>query len=69
MFSCKYCEISKNTYFEEHLRLTASDTKIFSNHFETFQKSILHNCHKTELLLTLIWVGFLGVRQPPLHSV
>ena len=25
MFSCKYCEISKNTYFEEHLRTAASE--------------------------------------------
>ena len=24
MFSCKYCEILKNTYFEEHLPTTAS---------------------------------------------
>ena len=25
MFSCEYCEISKNTYFEEHLRMAASE--------------------------------------------
>ena len=25
MFSCEICEIFKNTYFEEHLRTTASD--------------------------------------------
>ena len=24
MFSCEYCEISKNIYFEEHLRTAAS---------------------------------------------
>ena len=24
VFSCKYCEIFKNTYFEEHLRTAAS---------------------------------------------
>ena len=24
LFSCEYCEIVKNTYFEEHLRTTAS---------------------------------------------
>ena len=24
MFSCEYCEIFKNTYFEEHLRTAAS---------------------------------------------
>ena len=25
MFSCKYYEILKNTYFEEHLQMVASD--------------------------------------------
>ena len=25
MFSCKICEVFKNTYFEEHLRTTASE--------------------------------------------
>ena len=25
MFSCKYCEISKKTYFEEHLRTPSSE--------------------------------------------
>ena len=24
VFSCKYCEIFKNTYLKEHLRITAS---------------------------------------------
>ena len=24
VFSCKFCEISKNTFFTEHLRTTAS---------------------------------------------
>ena len=24
MFSCEFCEISKNTFFTEHLRVTAS---------------------------------------------
>ena len=27
VFSCEYCKIFKNTYFEEHLRTTASVTK------------------------------------------
>ena len=26
LFSCEYCEILKNTYFEEHMRTTASAT-------------------------------------------
>ena len=25
MLSCEYCKISKNTYFEEHLRTAASE--------------------------------------------
>ena len=25
MFSCEFCEISKDTFFKEHLRPTASD--------------------------------------------
>ena len=32
MFSCEICEISKNTFFIEHLRVTASD---FKNRFYT----------------------------------
>ena len=27
VFSCKFCEISKNPFFTEHLRTTASETK------------------------------------------
>ena len=26
-FSCEFCEISKNTFFKEHLRTTASEVK------------------------------------------
>ena len=26
MFSCEFCEISKNTFFTEHLLMTASTT-------------------------------------------
>ena len=35
VFSCEFCEISKNTYFTEHLRTTASTFLTFSsgNHF------------------------------------
>ena len=31
MFSCEYSEISKNTYFEEHLRTAASEVTLGSN--------------------------------------
>ena len=29
MFSCEFCEISKNTFFTEHLRVTASVLFLF----------------------------------------
>ena len=29
VFSCEYCEIFKDTYFEEHLRTTASAETMF----------------------------------------
>ena len=29
VFSCKFCKISKNTFFVEHLRATASKMKLF----------------------------------------
>ena len=31
MFSCGYCEIFKNTYFEEHLRTAASEVNLGSD--------------------------------------
>ena len=31
MFSCEYCKISKNTYFEEHLRTAASEVTLGSD--------------------------------------
>ena len=31
MFSCEYCEISKNIYFEEHLRTAASEVTLGSD--------------------------------------
>ena len=31
MFSCEYWEISKNTYFEEHLRTAASEVSLGSH--------------------------------------
>ena len=38
MFSCKFCEISKNTFFTEHLRATASDS-----HSGSVRKESLRN--------------------------
>ena len=37
MFSCEICEIFKNTYFEEHLQLTASKHR--SSFLEVFWRS------------------------------
>ena len=31
MFSCEYYEVSKNTYFEEHLRTAASEVTLGSD--------------------------------------
>ena len=39
MFSCEYCEIFKNTYFEKHLRIAASEY-VFIVHFSK-HKSIM----------------------------
>ena len=33
VFSCEICEIFKNTYFEEHLRATASEMIIYHSFF------------------------------------
>ena len=30
VFSCEFCEISKNTFFTEHLRMTASEKNYFN---------------------------------------
>ena len=40
VFSSNYCEISKNTYFEEHLRTAAFESKIeFSQSMKTVQSA------------------------------
>ena len=36
MFSCRYCEIFKNTYFEEHLRTAASPLREENPHSPCF---------------------------------
>ena len=30
MFSCEFCKLSKNTFFREHLRATASVTQLLA---------------------------------------
>ena len=32
MFSCEYCKVFKNTYFEKHLQMAAS-ASVLSSHF------------------------------------
>ena len=45
MFACKTCEIFKNTYFEEHLRMAASTVR--SSRPEVFcKKGVLRNVTK-----------------------
>ena len=36
VFSCEYCKIFKNTYFEEHLRTAASVLNVTYNHKLTY---------------------------------
>ena len=38
MLSCEFCEISKNTFFTEHLRATASE----HHHYNKNKKHVLH---------------------------
>ena len=35
MFSCEFCKILKNIYFEEHLRTTASELKSLAKTLQT----------------------------------
>ena len=41
MFSCEFCEVSKNTFFTEHLRATAS------NHGGYIKRTISHRLNKS----------------------
>ena len=45
MFSCGYCQVSKNTYFEEHQRMAASEVTLGSDclglFFEVTFKTIM----------------------------
>ena len=50
MFSCEFCEISKNTFFTEHLCATASGKIIVQNHLATFCS------RKLEEILHLKWI-------------
>ena len=45
MFFCEYSEISKNTYFEEHLRTAASVSCYY-----LFEKAVPHYYYPLDLL-------------------
>ena len=45
MFSCEFCEIFKNTFFTEHLRVTASDIRM--------QVVVIYNLNLSLQFLTL----------------
>ena len=57
-FSCEYCEILKNTYFEEHLRTAAS--------VDTYEHSILRLfliLHRLPVYVTFIRIIFFGMND------
>ena len=41
MFSCEYCEIFKNTYFVEHLRVAASASFLLELRYEIMGRNEL----------------------------
>ena len=58
VFSCEFCEISKNTFFTEHLRATASECW---HHMKTSQMICTENqltaFHTFLVIVTLVWNG------------
>ena len=55
MLSCEYCEIFKNSYFEEHLQTAASDN---SKNFKKFAQTnfIMANINFINLEIKNCWV-------------
>ena len=58
VFSCEFCEIFKNTYFTEHLRMTASGGGMWWNHFVV---STGKNCASLSKVLLKFQTNFLHV--------
>ena len=56
MFSCEFCEISKNTFFAEHLRATASGFGSVEMVFQLKRPFVINKLKKTyytgDMLLT-----------------
>ena len=55
VFSCEFCEISKNTFFTEHLQTTASEHSIY----QIFQISIFSIHHSIFLKFLKVDSGWL----------
>ena len=56
MFSCEFCEISKNTFFTEHLWVTASRQVTVPLQCLQTAKSLISSCRRTdETILSNYW--------------
>ena len=71
MFSCEYCETSKNTYFKEHLRTATSDfrkwlfkTFFLDSHFQNHLDLVI--LQKYQSLLNESF-KYKSVHSPPLN--
>ena len=42
VFSCEFCEISKNTFFTEHVWTTASINILFANTLRPDENNLIH---------------------------
>ena len=58
-FSCEYCEIFKNIYFEKHLQAAAC--KNVSKTYSMFSKLNPKDVFLSLLLTSLVWIRFLAV--------
>ena len=47
LFSCEFCKISNNTYFEEHLQMIVSGKNLYfileRTHIRSAKKDVTHN--------------------------
>ena len=70
MFSCEYCEIFKNTYFEEHLRMAAFDMRCAKKANNTLGalgriKRVRHESTRIKASLKRIKTGLTRVNTNP----
>ena len=52
VFSCEFCEISKNTFFTEHLRMTASASVLTTKSVFLFVYLVKFDCNNKRHFLT-----------------